>query len=166
MSKKVVFLFTLLTLIACFLSYKLGSAPVALAKARPTGQRAEAETANPQTLPAPPAEWVLTDLAVNPTLATVTKAGASGVQHVADCISATGFETGSAGSWSHLELFDGDALIMEWGLAEPLIANGMGQISICGLNVVGTVGNSMTLEFDSSPAGGEESVNLVGHDAT
>jgi hypothetical protein len=109
----------------------------------------------------------LWDLEVNPTIASVTKAGVAGVQHVADCISATGFVTGrTTGTWSHLELLDGSTVIMKRGHAEPNVVNGMGEVTICGLSAVGSVGNSMTLKFDTSVLGGEESVNLVGHDAT
>ena len=55
---------------------------------------------------------------------------------------------------------------MKWGHAEPNVVNGMGEVTICGLSAVGSVGNSMTLKFDTSVLGGEESVNLIGHDAT
>jgi len=64
------------------------------------------------------------------------------------------------------ELLDGSTVIMKWGHAEPNVVNGMGEVTICGLSAVGSVGNSMTLKFDTSVLGGEESVNLVGHDAT
>jgi len=55
---------------------------------------------------------------------------------------------------------------MEWDFAEPAYNYGIEQISICGLKVVGSVGNSMTLQFGGSPVAGAESLNLVGHDAT
>ena len=167
MTKKVLPLFVLVTLAACLLSYKFGSAPVALAKARPNAQDIRAEAVCPLTLPAPPAEWVVHDFEVNPNIASVTKAGVTGVQHVADCISANGLVSGSgAADWSQLELLDGATVIMEWEFALPNKDNGMGQVSVCGLSVVGGVGNSMTLKFVNTANFAGESVNLVGHDAT
>jgi hypothetical protein len=136
MTKKVLPLFVLVTLAACLLSYKFGSAPVALAKARPNAQDISAEAVGPLTLPAPPAEWVVHDFEVNPNIASVTKAGVTGVQH------------------------------MEWEFALPNKDNGIGQVSVCGLSVVGGVGNSMTLKFVNTTNFAGESVNLVGHDAT
>src|SRR5260370_7352034 len=58
MTKKVLSLFTLITLAACLFSYKVGSAPVALAKARPSPQET-ADSATALTLPAAPATWAL-----------------------------------------------------------------------------------------------------------
>jgi hypothetical protein len=52
----------------------------------------------------------------------------------------------------------------------PLLAedarNGGTRVSLCGLNVVGSVGNSMTLEDTGYSSTGAQSVNFVGHDAT
>jgi hypothetical protein len=55
---------------------------------------------------------------------------------------------------------------MEWEFALPNKDNGIGQVSVCGLSVVGGVGNSMTLKFVNTANFAGESVNLVGHDAT
>jgi hypothetical protein len=69
MPKKVVLPFALLVLAACFLSYKVGSAPTALAKARP----AEQDAALP-ALAASPGTWTLTASPAEGQTATVTKA--------------------------------------------------------------------------------------------
>jgi len=168
MPRKTVLLFTLLTLVACLLSYQLGSAPSVLAKSHVTAQDAAANV--PPPLPAPPAEWVVFDYASG-TAATTTKAGAAGVQHVADCISFSGVVTGNSPSalTATVELLDGSTIIMRWDPGLPTRAAGNAQVNMCGLNVVGTVGNSMTLEFTSGTSGNSltlENVNLVGHDAT
>jgi hypothetical protein len=76
------------------------------------------------------------DFEVNPNIASVTKACVTGVQR------------------------------MEWEFALPNKDNGIGQVSVCGLSVVGGVGNSMTLKFVNTANFAGESVNLVGHDAT
>jgi len=49
MTKKILPLFALITVAACLLSYKFGSAPVALAKARPAAQDSSDST-SPLTL--------------------------------------------------------------------------------------------------------------------
>ena len=88
MQRKAVLLFALLTLAASLLSYKLGSAPVALARARPSQQQT-AETGFP-SLPTPPAEWSISSAPGPGGAASVTRAyGGTVVQHVADCIIAT-----------------------------------------------------------------------------
>lgn len=157
MSKKTVFAFSVLALTACFLSYKVGSAPVAFAKPR-APQEAQAVSA---TLPAPPAEWVVSGISqTTGTGASATRAGVSGVQHVADCVSFTSFttETGVAGL---AQLLDGNTVLMEWLLPSQAVMN------LCGINAVGSAGNSMILRFNGSPnPNSGQSVNLVGHDAT
>jgi hypothetical protein len=71
MPRKALLLITLLTLIACLLSYKLGSAPVAHA----------------QSLPAAPSTWQVSVGGVGGIAVASRAAGGSGVQHVATCIS-------------------------------------------------------------------------------
>jgi len=80
MLKKVSFLFAILMLAACFLSYKLGSSPAVLAKSRPAQEQTFGA---PPPLPAPPAESVLSNY-TGTGIASVTKTGAAGVQHVVD----------------------------------------------------------------------------------
>jgi len=159
MPKKAILLFTFLALAACFLSYKLGSVPVAMAKARPALQDDERV---PPPLPAPPAEWVVFKTAVGNVLATAVKPGVAGVQHVVDCVTFTGYVS-SGSQTTFVDLIDGSTGIMQWSF---LLTTQSSQVSLCGLNVVGSVGNSMTLEFTNANVNSEESVNLIGHDAT
>jgi hypothetical protein len=163
MTKKATLVFTILALAACFLSYKVGSVPVALAKGRSAQQDPAGQVAPP--LPAPPAEWVLH--AVNGTNpASVTKpAGGAGVQHVVDCISATVTTTSSTGNLVDVELLDGSGVQWaQWALPVVPDVNGMGAINLCGLNIVGNTNESMTLTFQAN--GGSQSVVLIGHEAT
>ena len=154
MVKKILPLFVLVTLAACLLSYKLGSAPTAHAQIA-------------QTLPPPPNEWAVSDREIG-TAAVATRAGASGVQHVADCISIVVMNTSPPGNQAAYEvaLLDGSVTLMQWWLAAPADTTGQGEVHLCGLNLQGSAGNPMTLEFQISKAGGIQSVNLVGHDAT
>jgi hypothetical protein len=162
MSKKAVFLLSLVAVAASLLSYKLGSARVAYAG--PTPQEVTDQV--PLSLPAPPAEWVVTNSACCTTEATVTRGGVAGVQHVADCVSFAAYAQASSGSGGDVQLLDGSTVLMEWSSNLPSVVNGHGGVSVCGLNVVGGVGKSMTLKYVGNAATGSESVNLVGHDAT
>ncbi len=165
MQKRAVLTFTLLALTACFLSYKLGSTPSVLARSHAMPQD---EAANvPPPLPAPPAEWVLSDFEYTK-VASVTRAGVAGVQHVVDCVSVTEDDTGTAGTAydGRAELLDGSTVVMTWDVPATYYATGAGQVSLCGISVVGTAGNGMTLEFIGRGTGVEQSVNLIGHDAT
>jgi hypothetical protein len=154
MSKKTVLAFTLLALVACFLSYKIGSSPAVHA----------------QSLPPAPAEWVL-EGGGSGTFASVTKPSVAGVQHVADCVSMTGstIGTGAVPIAATVSLLDGNTIVMLWEFPLATYASGANHVSLCGLSVVGTAGNSMTLRFNgsqnTSTSLSEETVNLIGHDA-
>jgi len=152
----------LLALVACLLTLEISSAPTALAKSRPARQD---ETSAPPPLPAPPAEWVVSN-EIAGAAAVATKAGISGVQHVADCVSFSTVDPGTSGAVEIIQLLDGSSVLMQWVISSPPITSAQGSISVCGLNVVGSVGSAMTLEFTGSSTTTRESVNLVGHDAT
>jgi hypothetical protein len=168
MTKKILPLFVLVTLAACLLSYKVGSAPVALAKGRSAPEGAS-ESAAPLTLPAAPATWSLTNAGGlgNPTEVYVTEPALAGVQHVATCITATYVNAGATGSASGAGLFlvngnYGGPGVLHW---ELLATNGnSSSINLCGLNVVGSVDTPMTLEIANLP-NAYVTVNLVGYDA-
>ncbi len=173
MPKKAVSLFTLLTLIACLLSYKLGSMPVAFAKSHPAQQEAATEPAAPPPLPAPPAEWVVFSAPAVGSLAAVVKsAGGAGVQHVADCVSASiTAASGAGGGAAHAILFDlpatgGSQVLADWVLPVPASGSGGGSLNLCGISIVGTSNGRMELQFDASGSTIIETVDLIGHDAT
>jgi hypothetical protein len=173
MPRKAVLLFTLLALTACFLSYKLGSSPVAYAKSHPAQQDSPTEGAAPPPLPPPPAEWVVFSAPGVGSLASVTKpGGGAGVQHVADCVSAsvTAF-SGSGGGVSRAVLYDlpvtgGAHALAEWVLPVPASGSGGGSLNLCGVSIVGTFNGGMELTFDSFGPSVIETVDIIGHDAT
>lgn len=76
------------------------------------------------------------------------------MQHVVDCISATLFQNpGSTqiGNDVDLQLFDGGfGQLMRWNLPVVNGANGVAEIHVCGLNVVGYYNEPMTLEFQTN----------------
>jgi len=153
MTKRVLPAFVLITLIACLLSYKFGSAP----------------TVRAQTTVPP--EWSVWTTSHSTTNAYATKPGVSGVQHVADCIIADA--TNSAGAAPAgpigVKLYDGSApsgtVLLAIDLAQPPVTVGGGQLHLCGLNLQGTVGRTMQVQIGgfvgSSPY---LSADLVGHD--
>lgn len=164
MPRKVVFLFALLTLTACLLSYKFGSAPLALAKGRASAQETS-ESAASLTLPTAPATWSLTSGLKGSGGALITKpAGGSGVKHVATCVVATLSNNG--GSFTPtLTLWDGNTsgtLLLEWALFP--YTTGQTSVNVCDLNVVGSANTPMTLDIGAG-ANQFVSANLVGYDA-
>jgi hypothetical protein len=150
MSKKVIFLFTLLILIGCMLGYKFGSAPVAHA----------------QSLPASPATWSLTNSYDGATgQVSVTQPAVSGAQHVVTCITAF-MSAGTAAQTTNVFLINGSATgtdyLLHWNMQAP--AGSSSTVNLCGLNLVGTADTPMTLEI----ADGTDisvNINLVGYDA-
>lgn len=170
MTKKVLPLFVLITLAACLFSYKLGSTPVALAKARPAGQDMRAETASPLTLPAPPAEWSVTGQEKGLTIGmSVYEPAVAGVQHVADCVIATVTNTSGASiaGPTTVWLYDGATVLMSWYLPQPSYTSGQGQLSLCGLNLQGTADNFMLIKIDNNLTSSNwASLTLIGHDAS
>lgn len=171
MTKKVLPLFVIITLAACLFSYKLGSAPVALAKGRTSAQEIS-ESAAPLTLPTAPATWALTKYlgtGGTPGASVSRPAGGTGVQHVATCISVSIGLLGSAPS------SEGELAVLRDG------ASGTGTIlfqtyfslqpgqsstqSVCDLDIVGSPNTPMTLEFEAGTSYTIEYVNLIGYDA-
>jgi hypothetical protein len=114
-----------------------------------------------------PVNWSLSHTPAAATQATVTKAAAVGVQHIAEAISYT---VGAVAAQAVLTiaLRDGatGAGTIIWSLTVgPLAAGSNLSFSQAGLNIPGTRGNAMTLEFTTAPAATNfESVALVGLD--
>ena len=165
MSKRVLGL-SLLVLTACLLSYRLGSSSVAYAKAGPMPQ----ERAAPRPLlSAAPATWTLTALGTATAGAIVTRPAASGVQHVATCVTASFYVSASATSaiGNTLGLYNGASLsggpIRYW-LVSALPGTSV-SIDLCGLSTVGATGDGMTLGWSGAGTEEDTSVSLEGYDA-
>jgi len=154
MTKRLLPLFVLITLAACLLSYKFGSAPTV----RAAGTSAE---------------WSVFFNSHSSAPASATRPAVAGVQHVADCIIAGALNTpgSSASGPISVKLYDGSAttspstLLLVAELPQPDYTVGGGNIQLCGLNLQGTAGRPMELQvggfLSSFPF---LSVNLVGHD--
>jgi len=153
MTKRVLPAFLLITLAACLLVYKFASAPMAHAQTTP------------------PPEWSLWATSHSTVNASVTKAGAAGLQHVADCILVDVSNAPGAAPAGPIgvKLYDGTVttgtVLLAISLPQPPFTVSGGQVHLCGLNLQGTTGRPMQLQaggfVGTSPY---MSVDLVGHD--
>lgn len=99
--------------------------------------------------------------------ATITKAAAAGYRHVCDSITATIACAGTAQTPIQVVLRDSTSgtgtILWSAKLAAPV--NGMADIELNGLGIVGSSGNAMTLEFSvAGVAASEQTVSMVGYD--
>jgi hypothetical protein len=116
-----------------------------------------------------PGDWSINNTPAAATQATASRAaGAAGVRHVCTSISATLAAGATAqSSAAILNLRDGatGAGTILWSKQVILPANGLWEVNIGGLNIVGSAATAMTLEFAAAGAAGTfESVALTGHD--
>ncbi|MGO9577394.1 MAG: hypothetical protein ACLPTQ_24035 [Terriglobales bacterium] len=157
MNKSVLAAFVLITVAACLLSYKFASAPAAHAQTTP------------------PAEWSAWATSHNGVNAYATEPGASGVQHVADCIIADATNAPDAipavAGPIGVKLYDGSAttspttVLLVINLPQPSYAANESGIHLCGLNLQGTAGRPMQLQVGGFTGTSPYlSVDLVGHD--
>lgn len=113
------------------------------------------------------AGWSLSATPAATTQATVTKAAVAGVQHVAQSI---GFSISAVAAQAVLTIALRDGLTgvgaIIWSLTVGPVAAGSNlALNFPGLNIPGTRGNAMTLEFTTAPAATNfESVALSGID--
>ena len=117
-----------------------------------------------------PLEWSIQHTPAAGVKATITQAASAGVKHVCTAISVVlvggaAVESGPV----NVYLRDGasGAGTILWGATLRAPTANSVPISLTGLNIPGTAGNAMTLEFAAaSPATTLESVALAGYDTT
>jgi hypothetical protein len=126
----------------------------------------EAEMSNPVVVP--PDNWAVNSTPAAATQATATKAAAAGVRHFCTSISATLAAGATAqAAAAVLNLRDGatGAGTILWSKQVILPVNGVWEVNLGSLNIPGTAGNAMTLEFSAAGAAGTfESVSMTGYD--
>jgi len=101
--------------------------------------------------------------------ATISKPTAVGVTHICNSITASLAASGTAQTPVNVYLRDGATGVgaILWAAALSSPANQAAVISFSGLNITGTPGNPMTLEFAAAGvAGSVQAVTLTGWDAT
>jgi hypothetical protein len=102
--------------------------------------------------------------------ATASKAaGTAGVRHVADCVTASaGASTAPAATNLVITLRDGASgagtVIWTTDITAAATAANHGNVTLCGLNLIGTAATAMTLEFTALLTNEFESVTLTGYD--
>ena len=111
-------------------------------------------------------EWAVTNQATAGT-PTISKAAAAGVRHVCTGISISVSAGATAQTPVVVNLRDGatgaGTILASWALST--IANSTTGLNLAGLNIVGTAGSAMTLEFAATTATAVVgSVNLFGYD--
>jgi hypothetical protein len=102
--------------------------------------------------------------------ATITQAAVVGHRHVATCIAFAGASV-SAPSLTFMSVYLRDgasgsgAILMQFPITISASAGqNVAPFAICGLTVIGTAGNAMTLEFSAGLTNLAQAVNLSGFD--
>lgn len=122
-----------------------------------------------------PGDWAINDAPAAAIAASATKAaGAAGERHVATALSfIICAESATAPTATNLNvtLRDGASgvgtILMIWRIhvAADMLSENIAQVTLGGLNVVGSVNTAMTLEFNAGVINILEAVNLTGYTA-
>jgi len=116
----------------------------------------------------PPGNWSVANQPGAGVAGVATRAGVAGVRHVCTTITVS-LATTAAQIPDAVVLRDGASGVgaVLWAAAFCAIIGDMQAIALSSLNIVGTAGNAMTLEFAAAPAAGNFGyVTLGGYDAT
>lgn len=114
-----------------------------------------------------PGEWSENEIAAAGALASVTRAGSAGIRQICRSITVSITCVNVQGAVNAV-LRDGAAGVgaILWSCGFVGAAGTCDRVAITGLNIAGTAGNDMTLEFSGAPAAGNaEQVTLTGYDA-
>lgn len=114
-----------------------------------------------------PGEWTLTDAPAAATVATATRAAVVGHQHILKSINASLTAVGAQATPVVVVVRDGltGAGTIIWQDTLFHTAGGSDRISLSNLNIAGTTGNAMTVEFLSAPAATNfETLSVSGYD--
>ena len=100
--------------------------------------------------------------------ATVSLAGVPGVRHVAQVIAATMVQTGTTATNDFLVIRDGacgsGTVIFDVRMSVTTTGGDQKNVYLSGMNVIGTAGNAICIEFGTGHTGVIENVNLLGFD--
>jgi hypothetical protein len=115
------------------------------------------------------ARWQVHNANTGTAASATEAAGASGVRHVADCISfaaSAGSSAASAAGFVDISIEDGATVIWQLllGIGTGTDAQLILPTTFCGLNLIGTAATSMTVLFSGSATNLGESVVLTGFD--
>jgi hypothetical protein len=113
-----------------------------------------------------PGEWTVTNSPAVATVATATRAAVAGVRHICKSYSATMVAVAAQGP-VQLVIRDGASGVgaILWQDTANAGVGGRNSFALAGLNIAGTTGNAMTIEFTAAPAATNfEVVNMSGYD--
>jgi hypothetical protein len=101
-----------------------------------------------------PGEWTLTNAPAAATIATATRAATAGVRHILKSIQASVQAVAAQAAPLLVVVRDGatgvGTILWQDRLLAPIGFND--DISVAGINIAGTTGNAMTVEFTTAPA--------------
>lgn len=101
-----------------------------------------------------PGEWTLTNAPAAATIATATRAAVAGVRHILKSIQASVQAVAAQSAPLLVVVRDGatgvGTILWQDRLLAPIGFND--DISVAGINIAGTTGNAMTVEFTTAPA--------------
>ena len=122
------------------------------------------------TMVTAPGDWAVNSTPAAATAASATKAAAgAAIRHICTGISVTLAAGATAQAAAAIvALRDGatGAGAILWSKQVILAVNGVWDVNLSGLSIVGTANTAMTLEFTAAPvAGAFASVSLTGHEA-
>lgn len=116
------------------------------------------------------ARWSITSSPAAGSQATISKAAANNIRHVADCVTASaGAAAAPAATVLTINLRDGASgagtVIWTTQITAAATAANHGNVTLCGLNLINfATATAMTLEFSAGLANESESVTLTGYD--
>jgi type IV secretory pathway protease TraF len=97
-----------------------------------------------------PGEWTLTSAPAAATIASAVRGAVAGVKHILKSIQGSLQATVAQATPVTVEVLDGATVIWQDRLIAPAGFNGC--VSVTGLNLAGTTGNSMTVQVTPAPA--------------
>lgn len=97
-----------------------------------------------------PGEWTLTNAPAAATIATAVRAATAGVKHILKSIQGSVQAVAAQATPVIVEVLDGATVIWQDRLIAPVGYNA--SVSVTGLNLAGTTGNSMTVQVTPAPA--------------
>lgn len=97
-----------------------------------------------------PRGWTVTTLSASGGLATVTLPAIVGVSYMLQSLSAELFANTAAGATPNVQVLDGVTIMAAWTIGAVVV--GRDEVDLSGLSLLGTPGNSMTIQFNVAVA--------------
>lgn len=124
-----------------------------------------ATSANHALMVTPPGDWAVTVAPAAGVQAVLTRAGVPGTRQVLHCVTASMASTGAAIAALQVQVLDGATMVYSFFMA--CLAATSQTVHLPGLNIVGSDGASLTVQFNVGPGVGNfQSASMSGTDVT